>query len=65
MPSSVISAFSYDAANSTLRIIFVSGRIYDYKNVPEKVFNEMKTAFAKGTYFNQYIKDNYPFDKIK
>ena len=65
MPSSVISAISYDAATSTLRIIFVSGRIYDYKNVPAQVFNAMKTAFSKGIYFNQYIKDYYPFDKIK
>ena len=65
MPSSVISAISYDATNSTLRIIFVSGRIYDYKNVPERVFNEMKTTFSKGIYFNQYIKDSYSFDKIK
>jgi hypothetical protein len=65
MPSSVVSAISYDPATSTLRIIFVSGRIYDYKNVPEKVFTAMKTAFSKGIYFNQYIKDYYQFDKIK
>ena len=65
MPSSVVLAISYDDATSTLRIIFVSGRVYDYKNVPEKVFNAMKTAFSKGIYFNQYIKDYYPFEKIK
>lgn len=29
----------------TLRIIFIPGRIYDYKNVPEDTFSEMKAAF--------------------
>jgi hypothetical protein len=65
MPSSVVSAISYNTDTSTLRIIFVSGRVYDYKDVPEKVFNAMKTSFSKGIYFNQHIKDNYKFEKIK
>jgi hypothetical protein len=65
MPSSVVSNMHYDAATSTLRIFFVSGRIYDYKDVPEKIFNEMKAAFSKGIYFNQHIKDCYQFEKIR
>jgi hypothetical protein len=65
MPSSVISAIRYDAATTTLRIIFTSGTVYDYKNVPEEVFNAMKTSSSKGIYFNQHIKNNYQFKKIK
>jgi len=65
MPSSVVRAVIYDHASSTMRVIFVSGVIYDYKNVPEKIYLEMKTSGSKGTYLNQHIKGNYEFEKIK
>ncbi|MGI8951799.1 MAG: KTSC domain-containing protein [Chitinophagaceae bacterium] len=65
MPSSVVSKFYYNANTNTLRIIFVTGMIYDYKNVPEKVYRAMKESFSKGTYFNQYIKGKYEFEKIE
>jgi len=65
MPSSVVSAVIYDHASLTMRIIFVSGAIYDYKNVPEKVYHAMKISGSKGTYLNQHIKGNYEFEKIR
>lgn len=64
MPSSVVSAIRYDIASATLRIIYVSGTIYDYKNVPEEIYVAMKTSGSKGTYLNKYIKGNYRFEKI-
>ncbi len=64
MPSSVVSAISYDPATAILRIRFVSELIYDYKNVPEKVFKALKTASSKGTFLNQQIKGKYEFEKI-
>jgi hypothetical protein len=65
MPSSVIAKMSYDPASNTLRVIFVSGMIYDYKKVPERVYLAMKNAPSKGTYLNQHIKGTYAFRKIK
>jgi len=65
MPSSVVSAISYDPSRKTLRIIFVSGMIYDYKNVPEEVYYAMKSSGSKGIYLNQHIKGRYAFEKIK
>jgi hypothetical protein len=64
MPSSVVAAIRYDVSSSTLRVIYVSGSVYDYKNVPEKVYKEMKTAFSKGEFLNKHIKPNYEFEKI-
>lgn len=63
MPSSVVAAIRYDASSSTLRIVYISGAVYDYKNVPEKVYNEMKKAFSKGEFLNNEIKPNYEFEK--
>ncbi len=65
MPSSAVSTIIYDRASSTMRVIFVSGAIYDYKNVPQKIFNDMKTSDSKGNYLNQYIKGHYEFEKIR
>ena len=65
MPSSVVSGMRYDPVSATLRVIFVSGMIYDYKNVPATIYEAMKTAGSKGKYLNKYIKGCYPFKKIK
>ncbi len=64
MPSTVISAVRYDPVSATLRIIFVSGMIYDYKNVPAAKYEAMKTAGSKGKYLNKFIKGYYPFKKV-
>ena len=64
MPSSVVSGIKYDKFNHTLRIIYVSGMIYDYKNVPEQIYTAMKTAFSKGTFLNKYVKGRYEFEKV-
>lgn len=64
MPSSVVAAIKYDVSTSTLRVIYISGSVYDYKDVPEKVYKEMKEAFSKGEFLNKHIKPNYEFEKI-
>jgi hypothetical protein len=64
MPSSVINNFHYDPPSSTLRVIFVSGMIYDYKKVPEKIYKAMKNAVSKGTYLNNHIKGYYDFKRV-
>jgi hypothetical protein len=65
MPSSVIAGMSYNELSTTLRVTFVSGQVYEYKNVPEQVYLDMKRSGSKGTYLNQHIKGNYPFKKIR
>ncbi|KAA9038572.1 KTSC domain-containing protein [Ginsengibacter hankyongi] len=64
MPSSVIKNIIYDVTSSTLRIVFVSGMIYDYKDVPESVYQSLKSSGSKGTYLNKHIKNNYHFEKV-
>ena len=65
MPSSVVATIRYDANTYTLRVIYISGSVYDYKDVPEEVYKEMKEAFSKGEFLNKHIKPNYEFEKIK
>ncbi|MDQ0966253.1 hypothetical protein QFZ20_001656 [Flavobacterium sp. W4I14] len=65
MPSSVIKYFSYDAATETLKIIFVTDMIYQYKEVPEKIYKMLKASGSKGRYFNRHIKDKFKFQKLE
>ena len=65
MPSSVVAAIKYDPNSATLRVIYVSGSVYDYKKVPETVYNQMKAASSKGVFLNKQIKPNYEYEKIK
>lgn len=64
MPSSVVSAIRYYPGTSTLRIIFVSGMVYDYEKVPETVYKKMKAASSKGTFLNHHIKGAYQYKKV-
>ena len=65
MPSSVVAGIMYDKRSHTLRVIYVSGMIYDYKDVPENIYTAMKTAFSKGVFLNKYVKGKYEFEKIR
>ena len=64
MPSSVILHTNYNTDANTLKITFVSGLVYEYKNVPEKIYNAMITSTSKGIYFNRHIKGQYEFKKV-
>ncbi len=64
MPSTVVSAIEYFSKTSTLRITFVSGTIYDYKKVPQKLYHELKQSSSKGTFLNKHIKGFYSYKKI-
>lgn len=62
--SSNIERIGYDANSNTLRIEFKSNQTYDYANVPENVFNELKNASSVGSYHAKNIKNSYPYTKI-
>ena len=53
MPSSVVAEIKYDNVSHALSVVYVSGLVYDYKNVPEEIYAGMKTAFSKGTFLNK------------
>lgn len=65
MPSTVIKSFTYNAGQQILTIVFQTGSVYNYLNVPEMKYEEMKQAFSKGTYYNEYIKPFHSFEKVQ
>jgi len=64
MPSSVISSYSYDAQSAALTVTYISGLVYRYKEVPEKVFKEFRASGSKGRYLNFNIKGKFQYEKV-
>jgi lysyl-tRNA synthetase class 2 len=64
MPSHVITRFVYDPAERELWVEFTTGRKYVYSGVPEEVANALRSAFAKGVYFNSRIRDRFAHREV-
>jgi len=64
MPSTVIRRFVYDPAARELWIEFVTDRRYVYEDVPENVAGALRSAFAKGVYFNSRIRDRFRYRDV-
>lgn len=54
----------YDLEANTLKIKYVSGQEYLYKDVPETIYKELKASRVKGRYLRFFVKDKYAFEKL-
>ncbi|MEM7591266.1 MAG: lysine--tRNA ligase [Cyanobacteria bacterium P01_A01_bin.83] len=61
--STAIKEFDYDAEQKALRIIFNNGNVYQYADVPESIYQELKGSSSAGQYFNSQIKDKFTCDR--
>jgi len=64
MPSTVIKHFDYDEDNRILTIVFRTGAVYTYGDVPEEVYVGFRQARSKGRYFNKHISGMFPFERV-
>ena len=64
MPSTAIADIEYDQGRERLTVTIVTGRIYEYVDVPVEVAASFQSAFSKGTFFNSYIRDRYDFREL-
>ena len=64
MPSTVIEHIDYNDDEQELIILFRSGIIYKYYDVPLSIFVDFKKSGSKGTFLNQVIKGNFKYKKI-
>jgi hypothetical protein len=54
--SSHIAAIGYDSRNTTLKVEFLDGGLYEYYGISEMIFNDFKNAGSKGIFFDRNIK---------
>lgn len=64
--SSMITSVGYDKQEKTLEVEFVNtGYVYQYYEVPNKVYKGLIEASSKGSYMRDYIIDCYGYAKVK
>jgi hypothetical protein len=53
--SSMILAVGYDASAKELEVVFSSGAVWRYREVPRKVYRELLAADSKGSYMRSCV----------
>lgn len=62
--SSTVRSVGYNPDTNMLELEFTSKEVYQYMNVPYTHYVGLMNAASHGSYFNNYIKDQYNFKKI-
>ena len=62
--SSNVESIGYNERTQILRVKFLNGAIYEYKNVPFIEFEQLKNTSSVGSYLNRNIARNYPYEKV-
>lgn len=62
--SSNVDSIGYDEATQILRVRFLKGGLYEYRNVPSIEFEQLRNTPSVGSYLARNIKGNYPYDRI-
>lgn len=63
--SSMIHAVGYDAEARELEVVFTSGKIYRYSEVPQSVYDELLAAESKGQYMRASVIGVYPDYQVR
>ena len=59
--SSAIASVGYDERKSLLEVEFRGGAVYDYLEVPPKVWEALLAAPSKGRFVSRRIRDRFSF----
>ena len=59
--STAVSSVGYDERSSMLEVEFESGAVYDYFDVPPKVYHDLLKAPSVGSFVSRQVRDQYPF----
>lgn len=59
--SQSIRSVGYDLASSVLEVEFVDGPVYECYDVPLSIYSALMEAESKGSFFNDHVKDMYPY----
>ncbi|SCU87797.1 conserved hypothetical protein [Cupriavidus necator] len=62
--SSNVASIGYDPDSSTLEIEFNNGSIYQYFDVSENIYEELRTSGSIGGYLATNIKGVYRYSRV-
>ena len=55
--SSLLASVGYDPDEQVLEVELQDGKIYQYREVPEKAYRDLMNADSLGRHFNHHIRD--------
>jgi len=64
LDSTLLASALYDFATRRLDLEFRTGEHYLYLQVPPDCFQNLLKAESKSVYFNQQIRNRFPFQRI-
>lgn len=62
--STTMRSVGYEGKSRILEIEFDSGAVYQYLGVSGRVYEQLLAAESKGRYFNDEIRDSYPYVQV-
>jgi hypothetical protein len=62
--SRCVANVNYDLEERVLTIVFQHRGTYVYKDFPLDEFTDFSSAGSQGKYFNLYIRDRYPYERV-
>jgi hypothetical protein len=63
--STDITQVGYDQDSEILEIQFSSHSVYQYFNVPSKVYETLMTAPSKEEYYHTHIGERFPYVRLE
>jgi hypothetical protein len=63
--SEAIAEIDYQPASSTLFVRFAHGGWYSYFMVPPKVYSDFLVAESHGRFFQENIRERYPYRRAR
>lgn len=62
--SSSIARFCYKEREQVLIVEFKHGGVYNYYDVPQRVFEQIILAPSKGRFFLEHIREEYDYTQV-
>lgn len=62
--SAVVAAIGYDPVYQWLEVELRAGAVYLYRGVPARIHHAFMAALSKGSFYNRYVRDDYPFVRV-
>lgn len=62
--STMIKSYGFDSSTSTLEVEFNNGAVWQYYDVSESLYYEMKSSGSCGKFFNAIIKGQYSESQV-
>ncbi|MER5412576.1 KTSC domain-containing protein [Streptomyces virginiae] len=59
--SSNLKSVAYDPSRGILEVLFKSGAVYQYYNVPTSVHDDLLGAESKGQHLAKFVKGKFPY----